>query len=56
MTQDEAEKLLDEILALDSGLSAWELDFIESLDGQRGGTFSEKQIAVLERIEARLLK
>ncbi len=53
MTQDEAVDLLDELLARDSGMTAWELDFIESLDKQRDGTFSEKQIAVLEKIEAR---
>mgnify|MGYP001615778078 FL=1 len=55
MTQEEAEKLLDELLAVETGLSGWEMDFLESLDGQRGGVFSEKQIAVLERIESRLL-
>lgn len=56
MTQEEALDTLDDLLKLDSGMSAWELDFVESLDSQRGRDFTEKQIAVLERIAAKLLK
>ena len=35
-------------------LSTWEIDFIESLEGQRaaGRRLSEKQAAILERIYA----
>lgn len=56
MTNDEALEVLDELLALEGGLTGWELDFIESLDGQRERPFTEKQIGVLEKLEARLLK
>ena len=56
MTQDEALEVLDELLALEAGLSGWEMDFLESLDGQRERDFSDKQIAVLGKLEARLLK
>ncbi len=33
MTADE-QSLLDDLLAVESGLSGWEMDFIESLDRQ----------------------
>ena len=60
MTQDKALEVLDELLALEAGLSGWELDFVESLNSQRENSpawlFSEKQIDVLEKLEARLLK
>jgi len=46
--------LLDELLAAESGLTAWEMDFIESLDRQRGRTFSDKQRDILDRIGTKL--
>ena len=46
--------LLDELLAAESGLTAWEMDFIESLDRQRGRVFSDKQVARLGEIGERL--
>ena len=33
MTGDE-QSLLDDLLAVDSGLTGWEMDFVESLDRQ----------------------
>lgn len=56
MEQTEAEEILDELLALEAGLSSWELDFIESLDGQRDRGFSEKQMDVLRRMEEKYLR
>ena len=46
--------LLDELLATESGLTAWEMDFIESLDRQRGRTFSDKQRDILDGIGTKL--
>ena len=46
----EQEQLLDDLLEKDNGLTAWELDFIESLDGQRERELSDKQDEALHRI------
>ena len=56
MTNDEAVETLNELLAQESGLTGWEMDFLESLSEWTPRPFTEKQIAVLEKIEARLLK
>ena len=48
---DDQESLLDDILALESGLTAWEIDFAENLDAScRTRDLSEKQSDVLNRI------
>lgn len=35
MNRDDWEAVLDELLEVESGLSGWEIDFLESLDGRR---------------------
>lgn len=54
MEQDRAREVLDEILQCEGGMSGRELDFIESMDGQRDVTWSEKQIDWLDNIYARV--
>lgn len=51
---DDWEQKLDELLDKESGLTPWEIDFLESLDGRRGSRITEKQEAVLDRILERL--
>lgn len=53
--QRDWEQLLDDLLDLESGLTEWELGFIESLDKWRGRDLSEKQEATLQRIADKLL-
>ena len=43
MTKTE-EALLDDLLAVESGLSAWEIDFIDNLDGLRDRVLTPKQV------------
>ncbi len=55
MTKDE-EQMLDECLDAESGLSAWELDFIDNLDHNwRGRDLTERQHETLERIVGKVL-
>jgi hypothetical protein len=49
VSEDE-QQLLDDLLAVESGLTAWEMDFIESLDRQRARALSPKQREVMGRI------
>ena len=44
--------MIDDLLLLESGLSGWEMDFIESLDKQYGdrGSLTEKQEEKLSQI------
>ncbi len=43
--------ILDELLAYDGGcLTAWEIDFIDSLNERRDFDLSEKQADVLNRV------
>lgn len=42
--------MLDELLDLEDGLTAWEVEFLESLNRQRGREFTEKQVSKLEAI------
>jgi len=50
MTADQ-ESLLDDLLAAeDIGFTGWEIEFLDSLDGQRDRDLSEKQLTVLHRI------
>lgn len=44
--------LVDDLLAIDHGLTTWELDFIESIDTwlAEHGSLTEKQREVAERI------
>jgi hypothetical protein len=50
MTESQKEKL-DEILEKDSGLSGWEMDFIENMDKNwRERNMSEKQDSTLSKI------
>lgn len=52
---DRHQKMLDELQEAESGLTTWEMDFIDSLDKLRGGTLTEKQADKLEQIWNRLL-
>lgn len=52
----EQEKMLQECLDSDHGLTAWELDFIENLDENfRDRPLSEKQVDILVRINGKVL-
>ncbi len=47
----EQEKLLDELLEKDSGLTGWEMDFIDDMDQKfRERPLSEKQADALLRV------
>ena len=48
------EGLLDDLLEKESGLTYWEIDFLESLERLRDSWISDKQLAVLERLHERL--
>ena len=55
MTPDEI-NMLDECLNDDSDrLTAWECEFLDSLNRQRDRALSEKQRSVLERINSKVL-
>lgn len=55
MTRDE-EKMLDECLDTETGLTDWEIGFIEALDRDwRGRPLSEKQHDALERTVNKVL-
>ena len=45
--------MVQELLQADAGLSGWEMDFIESLDGRT--SFTEKQAAKVEEIWQRVV-
>lgn len=47
---DRHAQMLNDLLELESGLTDWEANFIESLSQSRTGHLTEKQINVLERI------
>ena len=53
MTPDE-ENLLDDLPSQDSGLTAWEMDFIESLDARRKRPLTPKQRNRLNEIAEKL--
>lgn len=55
LEQLRARDVLDDLLNVESGLTAWEMDFIEDMDGKRGRQWTEKQIDCLDRIYKRLL-
>ena len=50
------ERLLEELLELESGLSGWEIDFLESLDGLRGRELTDKQLEKLWQIHERCVR
>jgi hypothetical protein len=50
--QSRAREHLDELLALDSGLSDWEVNFIESVS-HRDDNLTEKQINIIYEIYER---
>jgi len=52
--QKRARDVLDDLLQVEGGLSAKELDFIEDMDGKRNLHWTEKQIAWLDRIYERV--
>ena len=54
MTKDEQE-MLDECLNANSGLTNWEIEFLDDLDDRRDRTLSDKQLACLERINEKVL-
>ncbi len=41
--------MLDDLLDAESGLTAWEMDFIGDLDNRRGRKLTEKQADALKR-------
>lgn len=48
---EEEEQMLDEALEAESGLTLWEIDFVDSLDKlYRKKELSFKQIEILQRI------
>ena len=49
----ELEKMVSELLEVESGLSSWEMDFIENMDGKRN--FSEKQSDKIKAIWSKVL-
>ncbi len=53
MTADE-ELLLDELLEVESGLSTWEMDFLDDMNAMRGRELTDKQAAKLHEIARRL--
>ncbi len=53
--EGELEKMLDEILDLDSGLNSRELKFVEDMDKKRGYSISEAQANWIKLISERLL-
>lgn len=56
MTPDQ-ETMLDECMEAESGLTPWELDFIDNLDQNfRDQDLSEKQEEVLNRINTKALR
>lgn len=52
-TNDDVRNMVTELLAMESGLSGWEIDFIESMSGRVA--FSEAQAAKVEQIWAKVL-
>lgn len=50
------QKMLDEILEAETGLTGWEMDFIESLDKIRDCPLTEKQIDILIKINSKVLR
>ena len=54
MTSDQ-EKMLDECLSAESGLTGWELDFVDNLDSNwRDRELTERQSDALVRIVEKL--
>lgn len=49
---DQHELMIEELMRLDAGLSAWEIDFIESIDG--ADRLTDKQADKLREIYERL--
>lgn len=49
MTDHRLEAMLEELLALEEGLTEWEANFVESLS-REGGDFTPAQAAKLEEI------
>jgi hypothetical protein len=52
MTNERHEAMLDELLELDRGLTAWECDFIDKLD--RGFRNLHKKLVLNDRQKAKL--
>lgn len=52
---DDEKVFLDDLLEAESGLTPWEIDFIESLDKQRERSLTSKQAACLATIVERVL-
>ncbi|MBE3117486.1 MAG: hypothetical protein IMZ50_01855 [Candidatus Atribacteria bacterium] len=41
---------LDDLLKAESGLTPWEIDFVESMDKLRGRNVTDKQLNTLHKI------
>lgn len=54
MTTANNDNLLDDLLDTESGLTGWEMDFIEPLDKQRDQTWTEKQTDKVSAIWQRI--
>lgn len=55
MTPDQL-KMLDECIEAESGLSGWEIDFIENLDANfRGRELTDRQADKLEAINEKVI-
>lgn len=54
MTKDQ-ESTLNDLLAAESGLTGWEMDFIDSLDLLRDRNLTEKQAEKLAAIAQKIL-
>ena len=48
--QDRAMDVLDELLQVEGGLSAWEIDFLDDMNNKRNLIWSDKQIGKLDKI------
>jgi hypothetical protein len=53
-SQQDYRNILNELLAVEEGLTEWEIEFLESLNEWMGG-FTEKQATKLEDIWNRVL-
>ena len=47
--------MLLELLQVENGLSAWEIDFLDNLNSEWNGDFTDRQAAVIEKIYERVM-
>lgn len=61
MTDKDYRSMMEELLERDSGLTAWEIDFLDSLcskgfQNEEHWHFTEKQLACFEKIYNRIFR